>query len=82
MARSFETDTDEVCERIVTAVATLEDTEPETLPPLYEAVDPDALSTVFSTTESGTTRTGRIEFSYAGYDIVVGSGEETVVTIE
>ncbi|SFC40622.1 hypothetical protein SAMN05444422_10814 [Halobiforma haloterrestris] len=82
MRQTLEDDADGVCERIVTAVATLEDADPAELPPLFDAVDPDALTAVFSTTESGTTRTGRVEFPYAGYRITVEFDDEPVVTVE
>ncbi|AFZ74799.1 HalOD1 output domain-containing protein [Natronobacterium gregoryi] len=82
MTQTLEADSDGVCERIVMAVATLENTEPVELPPLFEAVDPDALTAAFETTESGAERTGRIAFPYAGYDVTVEFGDEPVVTVE
>ncbi|SDR11095.1 HalOD1 output domain-containing protein [Natronobacterium texcoconense] len=82
MTQTLEVDSDGVCERIVMAVATLENTEPMELPPLFEAVDPDALTSAFATTESGTERTGRIEFPYAGHHVTVEFGEQSIVTVE
>ncbi|EMA45960.1 HalOD1 output domain-containing protein [Halobiforma nitratireducens] len=82
MRGTLENDTEGVCERIVTAVAALEDVDPAELPPLYEAVDPDALTAAFAETEGGTARSGRIEFPYAGYEVSVEFGEEVVVTVE
>lgn len=82
MRQILQDDVDGVCERIVTAVAALEDTDPAELPPLFDAVDPDALTAVFSTTGSGTIRTGRVEFPYAGYWITVEFDDGAVVTVD
>ena len=71
MTRTLETDADRLYERIVTEVAARNDADPTELPPLFDVVDPDALSAVFAPTEGGATRAGRVEFSYAGYDITV-----------
>lgn len=44
------------------------------LPPLYEAVDPDALNAVVSGLSEG-----QVEFPYAGYDVTVyGDGTITL----
>lgn len=82
MARTLETDTDRIYEQIVTEVAALEGAEPTELPPLFDAVDPDALGAIFSPTEAGATRTGRVEFAYAGYDIRVEFEDDPVLTID
>ncbi|NGM69378.1 hypothetical protein G6M89_10220 [Natronolimnobius sp. AArcel1] len=71
MTRTLEMETDRVHEQIITEVAAKRDTDPTALPPLFDAVDPDALSAVFSPTATGTVRTGRVEFSYAGHDIEI-----------
>ncbi|ELY74037.1 HalOD1 output domain-containing protein [Natrinema pallidum] len=84
MGQSLAVDTDEVHERIVTGVATLEDIDPLSLPPLFEAVDPDALAAIFATTESGERRAGRIGFSYADHEITVefDQRDDPIVTID
>ncbi|MFP8954415.1 HalOD1 output domain-containing protein [Natrialbaceae archaeon A-arb3/5] len=82
MTRSREVDTAGVCERIVTEVAELDNTKPTRLPPLFGAVDPDSLSSVFAPTESAGDRVGRIEFPYAGYDITVEFEPDPILTIE
>ncbi|MFB9807991.1 HalOD1 output domain-containing protein [Haladaptatus pallidirubidus] len=42
--------------------------------PLYEVVDPDALDSLFAPTYTGGTRTdGRVQFAYAGYEVVIHS---------
>lgn len=53
------------------------DTEP--LPPLFEAIDPDALDAFHRSTE-GSETDARIVFTYAGYDVTVGSDGDVVVT--
>lgn len=56
---------------VVDAVARREKVEPENLePPLYEAVDPDALDSLF---EDNHTSRGTISFMYKGYRVVVDS---------
>ncbi|OVE84278.1 HalOD1 output domain-containing protein [Natronolimnobius baerhuensis] len=82
MTRMLETDNTNLSEQIVTAVATKRDTDPTDLPPLFDAVDPDALTAVFSPTTTGAPRTGRIEFPYAGHDIeIVFTEDETTLSV-
>ncbi|MFC6718897.1 HalOD1 output domain-containing protein [Natrialbaceae archaeon GCM10025810] len=59
---------------VVSAVAEAEEVDPVDLPPLYNAIDLEALNTLF-TSESGTV--SRVEFEYAGYSVVV-RGEGSV----
>ncbi|SEP82527.1 HalOD1 output domain-containing protein [Natrinema salaciae] len=83
MGQSLAVDTDEVHERIVTGVAALEGVDPMALPPLFDAVDPDALAAIFATTESGGRRAGHVGFTYAEHQVTVEFDEsgEPVVTI-
>jgi hypothetical protein len=54
---------------VVEAVARTEDVHPNDLPPLYDAMDPDAFDAL-----AGTIRQVTVE--YAGYDVTVtGDGE-------
>ena len=84
MEQSLAVDTDEVHERIVTGVAALEGVDPMSLPPLFDAVDPDALEAIFATTESGSKRSGHVGFNYADHQITVSFDEtgDPVVTID
>jgi len=84
MEQSLAVDTDEVYERIVNGVAALEGVDPMALPPLFNAVDPDALTTVFTATASGIRRSGSIEFPYAGHQVRVTFADDgdAVVTID
>lgn len=55
-----------MCEAVLSAVAKQESVPPEKLePPLYEAIDPDALDSLF---RNGT---GRVTFEYSGYLVTV-----------
>ncbi|WP_209438485.1 HalOD1 output domain-containing protein [Natronococcus sp. JC468] len=55
---------------IVTELAERTDAEPTTLPPLYEAIDPQALNELFRGD-----RSGRVRFEYAGYEVTVDGTE-------
>ncbi|WP_293032256.1 HalOD1 output domain-containing protein [Natronococcus sp.] len=59
--------------RVVDAVADAEGIDPVELePPLYDAVDPNAIDELFTTTPSAS-RNGRLNFQYRGYDVTVRS---------
>lgn len=58
--------------RIVQTVASEAEVSPTELEPLYETIDPDALSRFF---ESGTE--GRVAFAYEGYRVSV-SGDGSI----
>jgi hypothetical protein len=66
----------QIVEPIVSKVAEREGTEPSELEPLYEAIDPDALATLFRDTR------GRLRFTYVGYEVVVTHGGEVRVSAE
>ena len=59
--------------RIVETVANAEGIDPVELePPLYDAVDPNAIDDLFAaTTTSNPSRNGRLNFRYRGYDVTV-----------
>lgn len=58
---------------IVEAVAEREEVDPEDLEsPLYEAVNPDALNSLFEDDHSST---GAVSFMYKGYRVVVDSSD-------
>ncbi|ELY91830.1 HalOD1 output domain-containing protein [Natrialba taiwanensis] len=68
--------------RIVREVADFEGRDPADLPPLYEAIDPEALEMIFTRTEGGTMRTGKIDFLYAGHVVTIEYEDEPVIRIE
>lgn len=61
---------------VVNAVATAEERDPTTLPPLYNAIDPDALDALFA--DRGD-QLGRIAFRYHGYDVAVSENGHVVL---
>jgi hypothetical protein len=70
-----------VCFAVQTAVAAIEDSDPLDLPPLAEAVDPDALDRLFDP-DAPNIASRHLEFAYAGYRIHVYGRGEVVVTDE
>ncbi|WP_049941582.1 HalOD1 output domain-containing protein [Haloterrigena turkmenica] len=74
---SSETPSLEIIER----VASLEETDPLALPPLYDTIDPDALdSLVQSSAADGARTESTIRFTYCGYDVRVGADGGVVVS--
>lgn len=63
--------------RVLTAVAERDRSDPLDLPPLFEAVDPDALERI--TRNDGVRE---IAFTYHGYQVVVDGDGEVRVTGE
>lgn len=64
-----------VCERIVFTVADREGVDPlEIQDPLYEAINPDALETLFRESP------GRVTFPYMGYLVTVTHEQEVTIT--
>lgn len=57
-----------VSERVIQAVATTSSADPLELPPLYDAVDPDALDSLVTEMTDG-----EVVFAYAGYEVTVRS---------
>lgn len=55
-------------ERVVQSVATYTDTDPLDLPPLYHAIDPDALEASIESRSDV-----EIQFQYAGHSVAVRS---------
>lgn len=75
---SFQTSDDfSITQRILEAVSEETATPVLDLPPLYHAIDPDALEAVLRRPDSDIAPAQRrVQFSYAGYRITVdGSGE-------
>lgn len=67
--------TKNLSQEIINRVADREGANPtELTPPLYSAIDPEALDSLFSTTDTGKSQApGRLQFAYKGYEITVQS---------
>lgn len=61
-------DNEELSERVVQATAAARSTDPLELPPLYDAVDPDALGALIEAMDDG-----EVVFSYDGCEITIGA---------
>ena len=62
-------------EALITAVATLSGTEPTSLPPLYDVVDPEALDSLYEHVRARNENNSsghQITFCYEGYEVRVG----------
>lgn len=71
------TEADALVQQIVGPVADAEGVAPTDLPPLYDAIDPGALSSSLSPGADAT-----IEFTYCGHQVVVRGDGEIEVEIE
>lgn len=64
-------------EEILDTLAEETDTGHRELPPLYDAVDPEALDRLFANRENGT-----VTFSFCGYEVTVNQAGEIVIQSE
>ncbi|WP_162224174.1 HalOD1 output domain-containing protein [Halorussus salinus] len=69
-------DGESVTSAVVAAVRSTADRDPRELPPLYDAIDSDALEDIFGAMPDGTERRldGRVVFQYGDYEVCVESG--------
>ena len=65
--------------RIVETVANRAGADAMALPPLYDAIDPDALELVLA---RDATEPITVAFTYVGYRVTVESGDEETITVE
>lgn len=66
-----------ICETVVNTVADAKGVDPLDLePPLYEAIDPDALERIVTAHDSS------VEFTMAGYRVTVHGSDRVVVCSE
>ncbi|WP_049921373.1 HalOD1 output domain-containing protein [Halopiger djelfimassiliensis] len=61
---------------VLTRIAAHEDRDRTALPPLYDAIDPEALTTVLESNADVTVR-----FEYEGYRVVIGPHPDEVTVI-
>ncbi|WP_254538915.1 HalOD1 output domain-containing protein [Halomarina litorea] len=71
-------DHERTSEAVIAAVARAAGRDPITLPPLYEAVDPDALDAMFEHATVG--EQIMVSFPFADYEVVVDDG--TILLVE
>lgn len=71
---------DRPSEAVVTAVAAVDGERPLELDPLYDAIDPDALNTLFEHARRVGDSTQRLRFPYAGFDVSVRSDGRIRIT--
>ncbi|MCU4971408.1 hypothetical protein OB955_01460 [Halobacteria archaeon AArc-m2/3/4] len=66
---------------VIDRVAELEGEDPVDLtPPLYDAIDPEALDSLFQSSRFERAETVEtVQFTYLGYDVRVQSGGEVIV---
>ena len=67
-------------QRVITAVAETTGNDPTEVGPLYHVVDPDALDRLFGATPTNARAGGRVEFTFAGCDVVVHGNGAVEVT--
>lgn len=78
--RESSTDSALLSTQVVSAVADAADCSRNDLPPLFEAIDPDALNDLFASPPRGERHTnGSVIFEYAGYEIDVHSSDGVTV---
>lgn len=73
--------TEPISTRIVMVVAENKGVDPTELPPLRDAIDPDALDALFDSEADDTRRSQpeyELRFSYAGRDVHIHDGDITV----
>lgn len=78
-----EFDREHVSHRVVESVAAADGVDPIDLPPLYDAINPDALNTLFDPASTdGKSTVGELRFSYHGYDVRVTAGGVVTISSE
>jgi hypothetical protein len=65
---------------VVSAVAAHDGVDETDLPPLYDAIDPDALDALLASVQDSGSGRASVDFEYAGHRIVVT--EDRTVTVE
>ena len=79
---SLREDNETPAESVIELVATVTGTSPEHMSPLFDAVDPDALNTIFDheTHQSGASSQTQVSFRFNGCDVTVYADGRTVVS--
>lgn len=75
---SYDPSVDDTSLAVVTAIGAASQTDPAQLPPLYDAIDPTALDTIFT----GERTDCQVSFRYTDFDVTVsGTGVVTCTPI-
>lgn len=71
-----------ICYHVITAVAEATGSDPTSLDPLSETIDPEALNRLFRphSTGTGQSPTGSVTFRYEGRVVTVNADGQTVVS--
>ncbi|MFC4988009.1 HalOD1 output domain-containing protein [Saliphagus infecundisoli] len=72
---------DSVAVDVVLLVAERTGVEPADLPPIEEAIDPDALDALFASARTGGTQRGYVEFTYYGHHVTVPLDGDRTITV-
>ncbi|WP_049904570.1 HalOD1 output domain-containing protein [Natrialba asiatica] len=78
--KSHPSETDEFCTKIVEAVAEREQCDTTELPPLYDTIDPAAITGLFGSTPTHSRPAGRLTFEYCEYRVAVDAGGSVSIT--
>lgn len=79
---SIDDDAQKVSTAVIRAIADTSAIAPTELPPIYEAIDPDALERLFQRQMNGVPRRGgTVEFDYAGYSVRISFDRTLDVTV-
>lgn len=65
---------------VVSGVAVVTNTEPEALPPLYDAVDPDSLERLLRSVPDESRSAVSVAFPFAGWNVEVDATGEVTLT--
>ena len=69
-----------VSRAVVEAIAEADGVEPQELtPPLYEAINTDALERLFAATSTAGRADGEVVFAYGAYEVSVEGGEKITI---
>ena len=72
---------DSLSRAVIEAVADEEEVEPTDIPPLYTAIDPEALDSLFQSPDAGeVTMVGQARFTYHGYEVSVSADGQVTLT--
>lgn len=71
---TFDNSVESASKAVISAVASLTGEDPVEMPPLYDAIDPDALDALFRPAQTGPRRGDRrLRFAFNGHEVTVKS---------